>query len=183
MLAVRPKETASLYTRDGVRLDADIYRPEAKGDFPFLLMRQPYGTIASTVVYAHPIWYAAQGYIVVIQDVRRRGSSGGTDLCAVLSQVQADGNVYNLTQGYIHVESSQHTPLRVSLQATCARILKGNALRLSLSASCFPAYPMNPGIGSPLGATRLMDAQIVTLTVSAGGDRPSQVLLPIVSPP
>ena len=103
------------------------------------------------------------------------------DLCAVLSEVHPDGRVYNLTQGYLHVESSQHSPLRVSLQATCARIAKGNALRLSLSAACFPAYPMNPGTGSPLGATRLMDAQIVTLTVSCGGDRPSQVLLPVVS--
>jgi putative CocE/NonD family hydrolase len=41
-------------------------------------MRQPYGRkIASTVVYAHPTWYAAHGFIVVIQDVRGRGTSGG----------------------------------------------------------------------------------------------------------
>ncbi|MCG6137196.1 MAG: CocE/NonD family hydrolase [Nostoc sp. LLA-1] len=67
-----------MYTRDGVRLDADIYRPDAEGEFPVLLMRQPYGrAIASTVVYAHPTWYAAHGYIVVIQDVRGRGSSQG----------------------------------------------------------------------------------------------------------
>ncbi|MGK7930994.1 MAG: CocE/NonD family hydrolase [Microcystaceae cyanobacterium] len=71
-------ETASLYTRDGIRLDADIYRPESQETFPVLLMRQPYGRkIASTVVYAHPQWYAAQGYIVVIQDVRGRGTSQG----------------------------------------------------------------------------------------------------------
>jgi predicted acyl esterase len=49
--AVRPPETASMHARDGVRLDADIYRPDAPGDFPILLMRQPYGrAIASTVV-------------------------------------------------------------------------------------------------------------------------------------
>ena len=78
MLKVRPKETASMLTRDGIRLDADIYRPDAEDQFPVLLMRQPYGrAIASTVVYAHPIWYAAQGYIVVIQDVRGRGTSQG----------------------------------------------------------------------------------------------------------
>ncbi|MBP0022017.1 MAG: CocE/NonD family hydrolase [Cyanobacteria bacterium SBLK] len=72
------QETASLLTRDRVRLDADIYRPEARGEFPVLLMRQPYGrAIASTVVYAHPKWYASRGYIVVIQDVRGRGTSGG----------------------------------------------------------------------------------------------------------
>ncbi|HEY9623900.1 MAG TPA: CocE/NonD family hydrolase [Crinalium sp.] len=78
MLTVRPKETVSMLTQDGVRLDADIYYPDAAGDFPVLLMRQPYGrAIASTVVYAHPTWYAAHGYIVVIQDVRGRGTSEG----------------------------------------------------------------------------------------------------------
>jgi predicted acyl esterase len=70
----------------------------------------------------------------------------------------------------------------MSLQATCARIKQGNALRLSLSAACFPAYSMNPGMGSPLGSTRLMDAQIVTLKVESGGDRASRLLLPVVAP-
>jgi len=72
------KQTASMQTRDGVRLDADIYRPDTDDKLPILLMRQPYGReIASTVVYAHPHWYADQGYIVVIQDVRGRGTSEG----------------------------------------------------------------------------------------------------------
>lgn len=79
MVALKPKQVASMVTRDGVRLDADIYQPDGQGPFPVLLMRQPYGrAIASTVVYAHPQWYAAQGYLVVIQDVRGRGSSEGT---------------------------------------------------------------------------------------------------------
>jgi putative CocE/NonD family hydrolase len=65
-------------TADGTRLDADLYRPDCPGEFPVLLMRQPYGRrIASTVVYAHPSWYAANGFIVVIQDVRGRGTSEG----------------------------------------------------------------------------------------------------------
>ena len=72
------KQTASMLTRDGIKLDADIYRPDTDKKLPILLMRQPYGReIASTVVYAHPRWYAAHGYIVVIQDVRGRGTSGG----------------------------------------------------------------------------------------------------------
>ena len=59
MLKLRPKETASMLTTDSLRLDADIYRPDAAGEFPVLLMRQPYGrAIASTVVYSHPAWYA-----------------------------------------------------------------------------------------------------------------------------
>lgn len=73
-----PKQTLSMETRDRTRLDADVYYPDVPGEYPVLLMRQPYGrAIASTVVYAHPSWYAAQGYIVVIQDVRGRGSSAG----------------------------------------------------------------------------------------------------------
>jgi putative CocE/NonD family hydrolase len=79
MLPVAPPFTVSMRTRDGVRLDADLYRPAGLGPFPVLLMRQPYGRkIASTVVYAHPSWYAAHGYIVVIQDVRGAGTSEGT---------------------------------------------------------------------------------------------------------
>ena len=78
MLPVHPKQTLSMLTRDRVRLDADVYYPDSEGPFPVLLIRQPYGrSIASTVVYAHPTWYAAQGYIVVIQDVRGRGTSEG----------------------------------------------------------------------------------------------------------
>jgi putative CocE/NonD family hydrolase len=66
--------------RDGVKLYADIYRPNIdKMTFPVLLMRQPYGkSIASTVTYAHPTWYANHGYMVVIQDVRGRGESEGS---------------------------------------------------------------------------------------------------------
>ena len=77
MLEIR-QETVSMFTRDGIRLDADVYRPDTTEELPILLMRQPYGrAIASTVVYAHPIWYATRGYIVVIQDVKGRGTSEG----------------------------------------------------------------------------------------------------------
>ncbi|WP_168118601.1 CocE/NonD family hydrolase [Paenibacillus sp. HB172176] len=64
--------------RDGVVLYADIYRPGEAGLYPVLLMRQPYGRmIASTITQAHPVWYARQGFIVIIQDVRGRGDSQG----------------------------------------------------------------------------------------------------------
>ena len=63
---------------DGVHLVSDHYYPPGDGPFPALLMRQPYGRdIASTVVYAHPVWFARHGYHVVIQDVRGRGDSEG----------------------------------------------------------------------------------------------------------
>ena len=63
---------------DGVELASDHYYPPRPGPNPTLLMRQPYGRdIASTVVYAHPVWFASRGYNVVIQDVRGRGDSEG----------------------------------------------------------------------------------------------------------
>jgi uncharacterized protein len=63
---------------DGVELISDHYYPQQPGPHPTLLMRQPYGRdIASTVVYAHPAWFARHGYNVVIQDVRGRGDSEG----------------------------------------------------------------------------------------------------------
>ena len=64
--------------RDGVELVSDHYYPPGPSPQPTLLMRQPYGRdIASTVVFAHPIWFARHGYNVVIQDVRGRGDSDG----------------------------------------------------------------------------------------------------------
>ena len=64
---------------DGVELVSDHYYPQRPGPNPTLLMRQPYGRdIASTVVYAHPTWFARHGYNVVIQDVRGRGDSEGS---------------------------------------------------------------------------------------------------------
>ncbi len=78
MFLTQAPETVSMLTRNGLRLDADVYRPQGQGPFPALLMRQPYGrAIASSIVYAHPQWYARHGYIVVIQDVRGRGTSAG----------------------------------------------------------------------------------------------------------
>ncbi|WP_445308013.1 CocE/NonD family hydrolase [Microcoleus vaginatus] len=102
------------------------------------------------------------------------------DLCAILSEVKDSGSVYNFSQGYVRVNSGE-TPVRIVLQATCMQIAKGNALRLSLSAACFPAYDVNPGTGAPPGEARAIDAKIITLTVSCGGNCPSQIWLPIVN--
>lgn len=64
--------------RDGTILFADIYRPQGSGPFPVILLRQPYDkTQAETFGYAHPFWYAQQGYMVVSQDTRGRWKSQG----------------------------------------------------------------------------------------------------------
>jgi putative CocE/NonD family hydrolase len=63
---------------DGIELVSDHYHPAGAGPHPTLFMRQPYGRdIASTVVHAHPVWFARRGYNVVIQDVRGCGESEG----------------------------------------------------------------------------------------------------------
>jgi uncharacterized protein len=75
---VRLERGVACSMSDGVGLVSDHYYPAEPGPHPTLLMRQPYGRdIASTVVYAHPIWFARHGYNVVIQDVRGRGDSEG----------------------------------------------------------------------------------------------------------
>ena len=127
-----------MVTRDGVRLDSDLYYPNSGGPWPALLMRQPYGRrLASTLVYAHPHWYASQGYLVVVQDVRGRGSSegefdlfaheveDGQDCLDWVSQLpQCDGSVamygfsyQGMTQLYA---AANHHP---SLKAICPAMI------------------------------------------------------------
>ena len=75
---VRLERALKCPLKDGTVLVSDHYYPPGSGPWPTLFMRQPYGRdIASTVVYAHPIWFARQGYHVAIQDVRGRGGSTG----------------------------------------------------------------------------------------------------------
>ncbi|MBR0752161.1 CocE/NonD family hydrolase [Bradyrhizobium jicamae] len=78
-LPVLPSTIETMTLKDGTRLDADVYRPAARRPFPVLLQRQAYSRrIACSICYAHPAWYASHGYIVVVQDVRGRGTSEGT---------------------------------------------------------------------------------------------------------
>jgi uncharacterized protein len=60
--------------RDGVTLNADIYRPAADGRFPVLLQRTPYNKDGD---HGFGLKAAARGYLVVVQDVRGRYTSEG----------------------------------------------------------------------------------------------------------
>ena len=60
--------------RDGVKLRADIYRPEASGRFPVLLERTPYNK-GDGVKFG--IKAASRGFVVIVQDVRGRYASEG----------------------------------------------------------------------------------------------------------
>ena len=61
--------------RDGVRLSTNIYRPDAPGKFPALLMRSPYGNGGAGNSEAN--FFASRGYVVVLQDTRGRYESEG----------------------------------------------------------------------------------------------------------
>jgi uncharacterized protein len=101
------------------------------------------------------------------------------DLSAILCEVHPDGKVYNLTQGYLNCQDGLEPAMRrIPLQTTFVKINKGHALRLSLSAACFPAYTMNSGTGKEISQVRAIEAEIITIRVHCGGDYPSQVHLP-----
>ncbi len=62
--------------RDGVHLATDVYRPQATGRFPTILVRTPYFRLTEGPVRS-PV-FVPRGYAVVVQDVRGRGASEGS---------------------------------------------------------------------------------------------------------
>ena len=83
--------------RDGVRLQADVYRPAADGRYPVLVTRSPYGRAGAINAAAY---WVANGYVVVAQDCRGRFGSEG-DYYPVI----AEGN-----DGYDTVEWAAAQP-------------------------------------------------------------------------
>src|SRR5206468_3201794 len=64
--------------RDGTRLAADVYRPQAEGRFPAVVERTPYNREESVILRtATPQYFAERGFAVVVQDVRGRFGSEG----------------------------------------------------------------------------------------------------------
>ncbi|MBI4873757.1 MAG: CocE/NonD family hydrolase [Acidobacteria bacterium] len=61
--------------RDGVRLCANVFLPAAKGRFPALLVRTPYGKGAQIAPNYRA--FVERGYALVVQDVRGRFDSKG----------------------------------------------------------------------------------------------------------
>lgn len=60
--------------RDGVELSADVYRPDAPGQFPVILSRTPY---LKSGTYPYAKFFVPHGYVWVAMDVRGRGDSDG----------------------------------------------------------------------------------------------------------
>ncbi|MDG6904715.1 MAG: CocE/NonD family hydrolase [Nitrososphaerota archaeon] len=95
--------------RDGVKLAADLFRPEAKGKFPALLSMSPYGkgqqslrarpqpptspihTQVRTAEAGDPFYFTSKGYVHVIADCRGSGHSEGEYLGWMSKQEAEDG--------------------------------------------------------------------------------------------
>jgi len=73
---VRVEHNVRIPMGDGVTLSADIYRPDADGRFPALILRTPYSNNSADEI-GDSKWYAERGYAVVNEDVRGRYDSDG----------------------------------------------------------------------------------------------------------
>jgi uncharacterized protein len=114
------------------------------------------------------------------------------DLSVGLSEVYADGRVLGLTQGMLRCASpsglspsgsspaTETAPRRLLLQPIAILIPRGRALRLSISAACFPAYATNSGTGTALSTTTALHHQVITLTLSSSPASPSGIKLPLL---
>jgi putative CocE/NonD family hydrolase len=78
--AVAKQENVPASMRDGTVLRADVYRPQTQDPVPIILMRTQYGKTGAQAGdrYQTPDWFASQCYLVVVQDIRGQGASGGT---------------------------------------------------------------------------------------------------------
>ena len=72
--AVAYERDTVVVMRDGTKLYADVFRPDAAGKFPVLLQRTPYDKNYGT---EFGLKAAAQGYVVIVEDVRGRYASEG----------------------------------------------------------------------------------------------------------
>jgi putative CocE/NonD family hydrolase len=76
LMPVRAEFNVMIAMRDGVKLAADILRPDRPGKFPVILARTPYGKYSQNS-YQQAQYFAQRGYVYVNQDVRGRFDSEG----------------------------------------------------------------------------------------------------------
>jgi len=119
-------------TRDGVTLYADVYRPDAEGRFPVLVIRTPYDK-SQEMALTEKDYFPPRGYVVVVQDTRGRfGSEGefypfiheardGYDAIEWAADLPwSDGNVGTVGQSYLALVQYFAAPQRPPhLKAMC----------------------------------------------------------------
>ena len=70
------EKNLAMRTRDGVTLRADVYRPDADGKYPVLVMRTPYDK-SQELALTEKDYFPPRGYVLLVQDTRGRFSSEG----------------------------------------------------------------------------------------------------------
>jgi len=111
--------------RDGVRLAANVYRPQGAGPWPVILTRTPY--LKDGEEYGRGDWarYTDAGYVFVVQDVRGRGHSEG-----VYRAFQDD-----LLDGYDSVEWAAHRPWSIGAIGVTGGSAMGIAANMAAAAN------------------------------------------------
>ncbi len=122
----------AMQTRDGVTLYADVYRPDADGKFPVLVVRTPYDK-SQEMALSEKDYFPPRGYVVVVQDTRGRFSSEG-EFYPFIHEAQdgydaiewaaglpwSDGNVGTVGQSYLALVQYFAAPQRPPhLKAMC----------------------------------------------------------------
>ena len=104
---VKVEKEVYIKMRDGVRLAADIFRPDAEGKFPALLAMSPYSKDTQAIPIppqplGKPLWngsleagnsnyLVSRGYAHVVLDVRGTGNSEGEWLNMYSKEEAEDG--------------------------------------------------------------------------------------------
>jgi putative CocE/NonD family hydrolase len=109
------------------------------------------------------------------------GDRQSFDVSAVLAMLDPQGRSWNLTQGHARFSAGSSTSRRIAMRATAVTIPPGHALRLSIAAASFPAFPVNPGTGAPPADATAAEEDIIVMALRHGGPTPSCVWLPVVS--
>jgi uncharacterized protein len=114
-----------------------------------------------------------------------------TDFVAKLTDVWPDGRSILITDGILRARyrNSKVKPVRltpgevnlisIDLWATSNVFKRGHRIRVSVSSSNFPRYGRNLNVWQT--DARIEDAVIATNTVYHDHDRPSHIVLPIMS--
>lgn len=111
---VRVVKNVVVPMRDGIKLYANVYKPDADASFPVILIRLPYGKDEPYCeMPALGKYWAKKGYICVVQDVRGKYSSEGTfepfineandgydTLSWIAKQAWCDGNIGMTGESY-----------------------------------------------------------------------------------
>jgi hypothetical protein len=164
-------------TRDGVRLSTDLYRPDGPGPFPIILIRTPYDKNPYRMTHAAAgspsgrgsavsRFFASQGFLVAVQDMRGKWESEGRftvfgterqdfidTVNWLISQPWADGNVGTFGCSYLgETQIVQSATRHANLKAAIPQAAAGGAGSMAgryryFAARNGGAYELGMGLG------------------------------------